>query len=134
MYAIWGSFILDCDLSIEYLELYAVAILVSLWLKNFPNRRIILYCDNESAVHMINNQSSKCKNCMVLIRHIVLESLICTTRVFARHVSGVQNQISDSLSRGMLGKFWNLTADLNMEQEPEMLPEVIYPPQKIWLK
>ena len=53
------------------------------WLKLFRNRKIVLFCDNEAVVNMISNSSSKCKNCMVLIRFIVLESLSCYARVFA---------------------------------------------------
>ena len=72
--------------SIEYLELFGVTVAVLNWLKLFKNSKIVLFCDNEAVVHMINNSSSRCKNCMVLIRIIVLESLVCNTRVFARYV------------------------------------------------
>ena len=67
--------------SIEYLELYAVTVGVLNWLKLFKNMKIVLFCDNEAVVSMINNSSSKCKNCMVLIR--ILEGLVCNTRIFA---------------------------------------------------
>ena len=62
--------------SIQYLELYAVTVAVLLWIRNFSNRRIILFCDNESVCKMINNSTSGCKNCMVLIRFIIFESMI----------------------------------------------------------
>ena len=128
----WGDFVTECDPSIEYLELYAVTIAVLLWLKKFKNSRIVLFCDNESAVHMINNQSAKDVNCMVLIRIIVLESLICNSRVFARHVAGSKNQISDSLSRGNFEQFRRLTAHMKMKPEAEEMLSTAYPPQKIW--
>ena len=54
--------------SIEYLELFAVLVGVLNWIKLFENHRIILFCDNEAVVNMINGSSSTCKNCMVLIR------------------------------------------------------------------
>ena len=62
----------DCDIarynpSIEYLELFWVTVAVLHWLKLFKNKRIVLLCDNEAVVHMINNTSSSCKNCMVLL-------------------------------------------------------------------
>ena len=68
------EFMKSAEPSIEYLELYAVMIAVKLWLKKFKNKRIILFCDNEAVVHMINDTSSKCKNCMVLLRILVLEN------------------------------------------------------------
>ena len=75
-----------CQPSIEYLELFAVTVGVLNWLKLFRNKKIVLFCDNIAVVNMINNASSKCKNCMVLLRMIVLEGLVCNTRVFARYV------------------------------------------------
>ena len=133
MYGIWGEFIDIHDPSIEFLELYAVTIGVKLWLKNYPNRRITLFCDNDSAVRMINRQSSRCRNCMKLIRVITRESLIHNSRVYAKHVKGVDNGISDSLSRMNFKKFRELTEKKGMtDMKLEDLPEEIFPPNKVW--
>ena len=68
MYGAWGhEFIDECNPSIEYLELFTVVAMVVAWIHRHKNRRIILFCDNLSMVHMINTTSNKCKNCMVLI-------------------------------------------------------------------
>ena len=61
------DFIEDCDPSIEYLELFAVLVGVKNWLHRFQNRRIVLFCNNQSVVHMINKTTSSCKNCLFLI-------------------------------------------------------------------
>ena len=61
--------------SIEYLELFAVTVGVINWIRIFRNRRIYLFCDNEAVVHMINNSTSSCRNCMILIRLITMESI-----------------------------------------------------------
>ena len=53
--------------SIEYLELYALVAGVLKWLRLYCNKRIYLYCDNQSMCAMVNSTSSSCKNCMVLI-------------------------------------------------------------------
>ena len=53
--------------SIEYLELYALCVGIFTWSDHFQNQRIIIFCDNMSVVNMVNQTSSKCKNCMVLI-------------------------------------------------------------------
>ena len=67
--------------SIEYLELYALTVAVVLWLHRFKNRNIYLFCDNESIVNMVNSSSSSCKNCMLLIRLVVMEGLVHNTKV-----------------------------------------------------
>ena len=85
--------------SIDYLELYAVAIGIKLWLHKFCNKRIIIHCDNLGVVHMINNNTSNCSRCMVLIRLIVLHSLTCNAQIFAEHVATCANVFADHLSR-----------------------------------
>ena len=134
MYSQWDpEFIKKCDPSIEYLELWAVLAGVLTWSTRFKNRRIILFCNNMSAVEMINNTTSSCKNCMVLIWILVLESLKRNVRIFARHVRSKANFYSDSLSRINLKKFWAL-ADAKgktFEPEPTPIPSAIWPIQKI---
>ena len=44
--------------SIEYLELFGVLVVVLNWIQLFKNRRIVLFCDNEAVVCMINKSSS----------------------------------------------------------------------------
>ena len=118
--------------SIEYLELYGVAVGVLNWLKLFQNKKIVLFCDSEAVVNMINNSSSKCKNCMVLMRLIVLESLNCNTRVFARYVRSSANGKADALSRFQWSRFWKLAGN-TMNHQPTSIPDVIWPMEKIWL-
>lgn len=56
------SFIKSCNSSIAYLELYALVVGVKIWIKRFRNRRIVLVCDNQSVVNMVNHTTSSCKN------------------------------------------------------------------------
>ena len=54
----WSKkFINECDPSIEFLELYGVVIAVLLWIKDYPNRRVCLFTDNQSVKNMVNNNS-----------------------------------------------------------------------------
>ena len=52
-----------------------------------------------SVVHMINNNSSKCQNCMVLMRILVLQAMIHNVKINAKHVVGETNIYADRLSR-----------------------------------
>ena len=94
-----SSFMNRHEPSIEFLELYALAVGVLNWIKIFKNKRIALFCDNEAVVHMINNASSKCKQCMILIRLIVLEGLVWNVKIRAKHVGTKANGKADALSR-----------------------------------
>ena len=135
MFKLWPEeFIKKYKPSIEYLELYAVTAAVLSWIHLFKNRRIILFCDNQSVVEMINQTSTSCKNCMVLIRMIVLKGLIENVRVFARHVEGVKNTLADSLSRDKVEHFKELCAarGKTINDIPDELPEVMWPMERIW--
>ena len=136
MFGQWDKFTHSVEPSIEYLELYAVTITVILSIRKFENQRITLFCDIMSVVHMINNMSSSCKNCMVLIRHITLEGLIRIVRVFAKHVRTDLNGPSDALSHLQFQHFWRLTSEMGkvMVEHLRQLPTEFWPIEKIWLK
>ena len=53
-------------LSIEYLELAALCLGVITWSgkSELQDCKILLHCDNQAVVEMINSTSSKCKNCI----------------------------------------------------------------------
>ena len=118
--------------SIEYLELFAVVVGVLNWVKLFQNKRITLFCDNQAVVNMINNSSSSCKNCMVLMRILVAESIVRNVRVFAKYVSTKDNGKADALSRLDLSRFWRLAKHDNMNSICSGIPEAIWPIEKIW--
>ena len=129
------DFILENDPSINYLELYAVTVAVCLWIYKHKNKCITLFCDNMSVVHMINNTSSNCKNCMVLIRIIVLLGLVHNVRISAKHVLGKNNQFSDLLSRLKYKEFKTLARQKKstFKNRPTKLPEMLWPMDKLWL-
>ena len=134
----WGTWDYTfCDKvqpSIEYLELFALAAAVLAWIDRFKNRKIYLFCDNQSVVQMINNTTSSCRNCMVLLRLIVLQGLRHNVKIMAKYVRSHDNGRADALSRHKFELFYKLSAHkLNLEVSPVPIPEEIWPMQKIWL-
>ena len=122
------------DPSIEYLELYAVCVSVFLWTKYIKNKRIILYCDNQSVVTMINNTTARCRNCMHLIRMMTSRSLNFNCRIFTRWVRGKSNIHADLLSRQKITQFKVFTAGSEVNELPEELPAELWPATKLWLR
>ena len=115
MHAKWNKhFIAEQNPSISYLELFAVTAGLLNWMHKFKNMCIILHCDNQGAVDMINTSSSKCRQCMKLIRLIVLNCMIHNVKVTARHVRGIHNELSDLLSRDKIMEFRNLANARNL--------------------
>ena len=124
----------EMEPSIQYLELYALTAAVLAWLHRFQNNRIIIFCDNQAVVSMVNNNSSSCRNCMILIRFIVLQCLIHNVKLTAKYVCSKSNEISDSLSRLQTLHFKTLTQHLDMDHEPtQITKEISYVPD-IWLR
>ena len=135
MFQKWPNvFIKKYKPSIEFLELFAVTAAVLAWISRFKNRRVILFCDNQSVVDMINVTSTSCKHCMVLIRFIVLKGLMENVRVFAKHVEGKKNVFADSLSRDKLQVFRTLCDSSNrkIDEIPTPVPQELNSIETIW--
>ena len=129
------EFIIKEQPSINYLELYAVTVMVLNWVHRFKNKRISLACDNMSVVHMLNNSSSKCKNCMVLIRIVVLQSLVWNVNIKAHHITSKANLFPDLLSRLKYKLFWQTARKLGRKfaKKCTPIPTELWPMSKVWL-
>ena len=129
----WDSvFVINNRPSINYLELYAVTIAVMLWIHQFANMKIALFCDNMSVVNMINNSTSSCKNCMVLIRMIVLQGLLHNVKITARHVPGKFNKFADHISRMRIDRFKEISNG-KYNDLPVSVPDNLKNMSKLWL-
>ena len=122
--------------SIEYLEFFAVVAGILQWGDRFKNKSIVIRCDNKSVVDIINANSSSCKNCMVLLRIMILHALKLNIHVMAKHILGCDNNLSNALSRLQFNRFWALAKKnkLFFKAQPKMIPEEIWPMKKLWLK
>ena len=101
----WNEhFITDCKPSIEYLELFALTAGVLAWenCEEMKDRKIRLHCDNQAVVQMVNNLTSSCKNCMVLIRILILNGLLANRKLSAVYVRTCDNGLADALSRDQM--------------------------------
>ena len=130
-FGVWPrDFIENMNPSIEFLELYGVAIGVLLWIRKYSNKSIAIFCDNKSVCDMLNATVSSCKHCMILIRLIVLECMIRNVKLELKHVRSEDNGKADALSRLQFNRFRELGP--NMKEYPEELPNSIWPVEKLW--
>ena len=126
------DFITKYDPSITYLELFGLTVAVKLWIHKYKDQHVIIHCDNQTVVQMINNSTSSCKNCMLLIRIVVMECLIWNVRLFALYVSTKSNGIADALSRLEYIRFHRLTEGKDMKPMGCKIPEILWPMNKLW--
>ena len=129
------AFIEKFEPSIAYLELYAVIVGVVNWISKYKNQRITIFCDNQSVIQMINNCTSKCKNCMVLIRILVLQCLLNNTKISAKYVRSEHNTFADLLSRLKYKQFWRTARaqDRIFSKKPTEIPEDLEM-RNLWLQ
>ena len=132
MHGLWDeSFMEQNEPSIAYLELFALTAGVLTWIHRYRNRRVTLFCDNQSIVSMINTNSSACKHCMILIRMLVLKCMVENVRVFIQYVPSKQNLFADLLSRNKIKCFRDLGKN-KFENRPTRIPEELWLMQKVW--
>jgi hypothetical protein len=85
--------------SIAVKELYPITLAVELWGSVLSNKRIMLHCDNQSVVHIINSQTSKCPIIMRLVRRLTVAAMSFNIVLRSVHIRGVDNTVADLLSR-----------------------------------
>ena len=93
--------------------------------KKLQNMRVILHTDNQALVHIINNQTSKDPNIMVLVRDLVLTLLQNNTEVTAVYISTKNNYLADALSRLQVDVFHEMAPWA--EELPTPIPESLLP-------
>ena len=125
------SFLIKCNPSIEFLELYALCLGIFTWQEELQNTRVVLYCDNRSVCDMVNHSSSKCPKCMILIRLLTLNCLTFNQKIYIDHIGTKSNTLADSLSRQNFVIFWK-NAPKHTLKYPDQLPSEIWPVAKIW--
>ena len=95
------------------------------------NRRVTIFCDNKSVVHMVNNLASTCIQCRKLIRILTIDGIRSNHHLSVQPVRTENNGMVDTISRLNWTKFWKL-APVSMNKVPDVIPSSINNPEKIW--
>ena len=113
---------------ISALEALVIVIAAKQWGKAWKGKIILVRCDNEAVVHLLNTGKSKCPLLLRCAREIAFMSAVGGFYIWSLHIQGLENRRSDFLSRWSLGpqfqeKFWE-------EVKGEEVQEVIITPDK----
>ena len=114
------------EISIAWQELFAIVVACQIWGESLQNKRIILNCDNESVVNIVNSKRSRIPRAMDLLRHLTLLTLKYNIYIRAKHIPGKYNKIADSLSRFQFQRFRLLApqADAIPQKIPVLLLKI----------
>ena len=115
---------------ITFKELFPIALAFHVWGPAWSRRRILLHCDNDVVVSILNAGTSKHRKVMFLLRRMFLLAASNSFTFCAVHVPGKQNAMADSLSRFRLQVFRLLhpSADPSLTIVPDALVTSLIPP------
>ena len=120
----WPEHVLASSPSIAWLEFFPIVVAVTIWGESLSGKRVLFRSDNQSVVAIINKQSSQCPLIMRLVRYFVLQCLRWNVMFRSVHIPGVQNDISDALSRFQVSRFRALAPEA--KEVGEVVPQVLW--------
>ena len=86
------------DLPITFKEIFPIVLALEIWGQELRDQCIILHIDNIAAVYILNKQSSKDKDIMVLVRRFVLACMKFNILTKCVHLEGSSNILPDLVS------------------------------------
>ena len=98
------------DMDITWKEMYAIVLAVHTWGSSWARQKILFHCDNQAVVEIWDRGSTRAPHTMGLDRLLYFCASRCDINVCVTHVSGVCNDIADSLSRFQIEKFRKLAS------------------------
>lgn len=127
------GFIQNYDPSVQFLELFALTVGIVLFSAKLKNSRVRILCDNQAVIHMVNETTSLCKHCMILIRLLVLAALENNVVYEVDYIESKHNRWSDLLSRMKWNRFREESGE-SVNLVRVLVPEHMLPVAKFYKK
>ena len=87
------------QLHINCLELLAIVIATKIWGHKIKGKQILIFCDNEASVYVIDSGSTKDTFMQNFLRELCYIEAIYQFEIKAKHIVGEENRLEDYLSR-----------------------------------
>ena len=113
------EFVREKDLHINCLELLALMVSLKVFRKDLKGKRIVINCDNQATVNVVNKGSSRDLFMQECLREITYICAIGEFEVRCKYLAGVDNRLPDILSRWSFGpshakQFYALTKNVRL--------------------
>ena len=99
VYTPWSSWGRTLDLHINHQEVMSLEPAVVQWGSQWRNKKVLVHCDNQAAVAMINKGSSSNPVVMDSLRRVFWWSALFNFRLKAIYIPGSDNNVADAVSR-----------------------------------
>ena len=106
--------------SIVHLEMLNILVAIRVWCQYWANKRIIIKCDNQAVVSVLNSGKTQDMTLAAIARNVKMEAAKHDIDLQVIHISGVDNN-ADALSR------WQIT------KEPEKILRKFLP-NPVWIQ
>ena len=111
--------------NIAVLEFYPIVAALKVWGQALCDKRVLFITDNQAIVAVINNQTTKDKKLLFLLRILVLQCLRLNIEFSALYIPSQQNAAADALSRAKNTEFFQVCPDAN--PLPSQVPRPFLP-------
>ena len=101
-------FMHSSTLSIDFLEMFAVFVVVWIWSPQFAYKHVVVHSDNQPTVAVVNRKTSKSNSMLVLQRFLTLHCMLNNITLTASFLPGSANQVTDALSHLQFSRFCQL--------------------------
>ena len=88
-----------CHLGIVHLEMINILLALKVWGEAWKNAKIIIKCDNQAVVSVLNTGRSRDMLLCAMARNILLQAATWDINLIVLHVLGSENTVADVLSR-----------------------------------
>lgn len=105
-------------------ELFAVFLCLLVWPTVMENSRVVFHCDNQAVIGMLRSGTSTNRQCMHMLRHLVLFAMSHNVYFEAVYVRSEDNIICDLLSRNRISEALMHAHSVGrcLERDPVPLP------------
>ena len=104
--------------SIQWKELYPIALACLLWGHSWSGKKILFHCDNQAVVDIWASGTSRDPDIMHLVRSIFFSGATHHFTILVAHIAGTDNSIADSLSRLQIVRFQQLAPAADLTPTP----------------
>ena len=105
-------------------ELLPIVMVCMIWGPWWANNRVVVHCDNQAAVCVVNVGYSRDKDMMHLMRCLFFIRAYWGIDLWAVHIPGEQNVAADAISRGNLSTLFQVSPQVS--PLPTVVPQSLH--------
>ncbi len=120
------------ELHINALELLTIVICIKVWGKLWKSKRILVYCDNDTSVQVLNSGKTRDPFLQACVREICYLAALGEFEIRAVHLPGRQNILADLLSRWEFDRSAATKFSSMFKGTQQMIPSAYFDFSHLW--